>query len=329
MATPIHPDAQRTYRARKCWTQEQLAEATRGVSLPTIKRIESTKNGTYSAQDRVAEMLAKALGQSVEDLSKAPTKGEAGEETLRSMGFRPLRTMVDGETALAFNMVQHIYGISVRSQIEMAPLFAALLAEGSLIWRRKRVAAIEEAYAKLQELGGGHCSFVYAAGRVDEGSAKERESIAKRDLFGVHVSEHAFECGYDSSLNNPFADFLGTLACETETPTITLEKKFGGWTGGGLPHYRIGADIIERLTGGNLDAEYALLRGHVRLKDIPEELRGAEKEAERVAWMIERIPGEERTARLTEQNELLALFDVEEEGTHTPSQEVPEVNSNA
>jgi hypothetical protein len=117
----------------------------------------------------------------------------------------------------------------------MAPLFAALLAEGSLAWRRKRVEAIEEASAALQELGGGHCSFVYAAWRVDEGTAEERESIAKRDLFGVQASEQAFDCGYNRSANNPFADYLEKFASEAQAQTITFDKGFGWKTSEGLP----------------------------------------------------------------------------------------------
>jgi transcriptional regulator with XRE-family HTH domain len=311
MTTPIHPEALKTYRARKHWTQEQLADATQGpkrVSLPTIKRVESTKGSTYPANDRVAEVLAKALGVSIEDLSRGPSEAEDREEALRKFGYRPLRTIVDAETALAFSMVQHIYDIPIRSQIEMAPLFAALLAEGSLAWRRKRVEAIEEASAKLQELGGGHCSFVYAARRVDDGADEERESITKRDLFGIQASEQAFDCGYDRSANNPFADYLEKFASETQAQTITFDKDFGWKTSEGLPKYRIGAEIIERLTGEDPDAEYALLRGHVRLKDIPDELLGDGKEAERVAWMVKRIPGEELAARKAERHELLTLI---------------------
>lgn len=77
MATPIHPDALRAYRARKSrpWTQEQLAESTRGkhkVSLPTIKRIESTKSGCYAANDRVAAALANALGVKIKGSFDTP-----------------------------------------------------------------------------------------------------------------------------------------------------------------------------------------------------------------------------------------------------------------
>ncbi|TVR80058.1 MAG: XRE family transcriptional regulator [Rhodospirillales bacterium] len=311
MATSIHADSLKTYRARKHWTQEQLAVATKGpnkVSLPTIKRIESTKDGTYLANDRVAEALAKALGVKIEDLSQPPPQEEDQEASLRKFGYRPLRTMLDAETALAFNMVQHIYGIPIRSQIEMAPLFAALLAEGSLAWRRKRVEAIEEASAHLQELGGGHCSFVYATWRVDEGAAEERESIEERDLFGVRASEQAFDCGYDRSTNNPFADYLEMFAQEAQAKTIAFDKDFGWKTSEGLPKYRIGADIISQLTGDDSDAEYALLRGHVRLKDIPADLLSDEKKSDRVAWMIARIPEVDLARRKAERDELSALL---------------------
>jgi transcriptional regulator with XRE-family HTH domain len=338
MTKPINPKALKAWRTRKNWTQEQLADATQGpkrVSLPTIKRIESTKSSTYPANDRVAEALAKALRISIEDLSKGPSEAEDREESLRKFGYRPLRTMLDAETALAFNMVQHIYGIPIRSQIEMAPLFAALLAEGSLAWRRKRVEAIEGASAKLQELGGGHCSFAYTVWRVDEGAVAERESITKRDLFGVQASEWAFDCGYDRSANNPFADYLEKFASENQAQTITFDKGFGWKTSEGLPKYRIGAEIIERLTGEDPDAEYALLRGYVQLKDIPDELLGDDKEAERVAWMIERIPGEELAARKAERDKWAwldpsaLLNGPDEKSNHTPSQDKREGDDHA
>jgi len=327
MASPIHPEALKAYRGRKQWTQRQLADATQGrnnVSLPTIKRIEAAKHGAYPANDRVAGELAKALGVRIEDLSRPPSAAEDREASLRKFGYRPLRTMVDGETALAFHMVQHIYGIPIRSQIEMAPLFAALLAEGSLAWRRKRVEAIEEASAKLQELGGGHCSFVRAALHVDDGTAEERHSIAKRDLFGVQASEQAFDWGYDRSMNNPFADYLEHFASQASMQTITFDKEFGWKTSEGLSNYRIGADIIEQLTGGDPDAEYALLRGHARLKDIPEELLGDGREPERVAWIIARIPAEELAARKAEFDELSALINIDLSDGNAPSQDKPD-----
>jgi len=328
MTTAIHPNALRSFRDRKHWTQEQLAEATKGknkVSLPTIKRIESTKGGTYPANDRVAEGLAKALGIAVDELSKPPADEAEREASLRQFGYRPLRTMLDAETAMAFNMVQHIYGIPIHSQIVMAPLFAALLAEGSLAWRRGRVAEIEDAAERLMNLGGGHFSFAHAAYRSIDGAAEERASIGKRDLFGEHVGSDAFDLGFDPSQNNPFADFLDQFATQVEAKTVSFERDAGWKTSEGMPEYRIGADIIRELTGADPDAEYALLRGHVKLKEIPANLLGEEHEVDRIAWIVSRIPAEELEKRRRERDELLSLLgDLELSGRAEMSDEAKE-----
>lgn len=311
MTTPILPEAVKFHRDRKRWTQEDLAEATKGrnkVSLPTIKRIESTKGDTYPAQDRIAEALSKALGVSVDDLTKAPSPEQDHEEALRKFGYRPLRTMIDAETTLAFNTVQHIYGISIRSQIEMAPLFAALLAEGSFAWRRNRVTEIEDAAANLMALGSGHFSFANSAYRAEDGAAAERDSIAKRDLFGKSAPDEAYDLGFDPSENNPFADYLAQFAREVDAKAVTFDKSLGWKTAEGLPSYQIGADIIAELTGDDPDAEYALLRGHVRFKDVPKDLLGSENLPERIDWMIDRIPEGERAERQAEQERLSSLL---------------------
>ncbi len=311
MTILIHPAALKAHRNRKRLTQEQLADATRGpdkVSLPTIKRIENSKDGRYQANKRVAEALAKALGISVAVLSQPPSATEDHEAALKEHGFRTLRTVLDAETAFAFKMVEHIYGIPIRSQIEMAPLFTTLLAEASLAWRLERADEIEEAADRLTQLGSGHFSYAAAADNaVANGAAGERESIARRDLFGEHIGDEAFDFGFDPSLNNPFADFLEHLTKKVEAKTISFDKSLGWKTSQGLPEYRIGAEIIEDLTGDDPDAKYALLRGHVRLKDFPQEFLGEEKKAERIAWMIARIPQEEIAKIKAERDELSAL----------------------
>jgi transcriptional regulator with XRE-family HTH domain len=310
MTTKIHPAALKHYRDKNRWTQEQLAEATKGknrVSLPTIKRIESTKSAFYRAEGRTAEGLAKALGVTADALSKPPTNEAEREASLKKFGYRPLRAMLDAETALAFNMVQHIYGIPVHSQIVMAPLFAALMAEGSLAWRRERVVEIEEAAAKLMALGGGHFAFANSAYRAEEGAYHERKCIQNRDLFGKDVADDVYDLGYDPSQNNPFADFIKHFATQVGAKTISFECDSGWKTSEGMPGYRIGAEFISDLTGDDPDAEYALLRGHVRLKDIPVHLLGDEHSGERIAWIISRIPSDELEKRKAEMAELLDL----------------------
>lgn len=311
MTKMIHPEALKQYRNLKRWTQDQLAAATRGpskVSLPTIKRIEGTREGAYRANDRVAVALSKALGVSPEDLSSVPSGERNNEQELRKLGYRQVRRMIDGRTALAFSMVRHLYGISIQSQIEMAPLFAALLAEGSFAWRRKRLEAIEAAARRLESLGGGHFSFANAAYRALDGAVDERASIEKRDLFGEHVGDEAYDLGFDPSTNNPFSDYLKMLASEVEAKTVTFTEGFGWKTSEGLPEYEIGAQLIEQLTANDPDAEYAVLSGRVQPEDVPEALLGDDRSAERVAWMVERIPSEELAARKSTRAELMAAL---------------------
>jgi hypothetical protein len=253
--------------------------------------------------------LAKALGITTDDLSRSPSEEKLIDKYLRMEGYRQLNTKVDPETSLGFDMVSEIYGVSKRSQIDMAPLFTALLAEASLTWRRERVAEIEEVADRLWNLGGGHFSFANAAYRSIDGAHAERQSIEKRDLFGEDVGDDAFDFGFDPSENNPFADFLEHLANKIEAKTISFDRTYGWKTSEGLPNYRIGADIISKLTGDDPDAEYALLRRHVRLEEVPDDLLGEEKKAERIAWMIERIPEEEISKIRAEEQEISALFE--------------------
>jgi len=307
----IVPATLKSLRERRKMSQTQLADATRGrntVSVPTIKRIE-TASEVYDANPRVAQGLALALGVSVEDLAKVSTNTKDRVRELRELGLRSVKATIDAETALAFDMVQHLYGISTRSQIEMAPLFAAILAEASLAWRRKRVAQIETAAAELMSQGGGHYSFTFAAARVEEGAHQEHVSIEKRDFFGRHASDDAYELGYDPAKNNPFTDFLAHLIKDVEAHHIGLLVTGLGWkTDEGLPEYRIGSEFLANLTGSDPDAEHALLHGHVRIKDIPADLMGQEREGQRVAWLIARIPEEERRRIEEQRAELAALF---------------------
>ena len=77
------------------------------------------------------------------------------------LGYRVLNELVRAENALSFDMVEHLYGVPADRQIVVAPLLFALAAEGSLAWRKEKVAAIDEAVEKLATLAGsaGHLSF--------------------------------------------------------------------------------------------------------------------------------------------------------------------------
>ena len=141
MSHPIRPETLKSLRERKGLSQAKLEarsdEMRQKVGIATIKRIETwTETDMYMASTTVAERLAKVLGVDVEALAKAPSADSPDlSKKLRKLGMRQLRVAVHENTSLAFRMVEHLYNIPVRAQIEMAPLCMALLAEGSLVWR--------------------------------------------------------------------------------------------------------------------------------------------------------------------------------------------------
>jgi hypothetical protein len=63
---------------------------------------------------------------------------------------------------------------------------------------------------------------------------------------------------------------------------------------GGLPDWPVFAAWFEELTGEDWLAVEAIEKGHVKVSAIPPELMGPEKRTERVAWLIEQIPADER-----------------------------------
>ena len=294
----IRSDTLKAYRKRHSMSQADLSRATEGperVSISSIKRIESA-NGEYEANPRIAKRLAEVLKVQPEALAKEPRAPEEAERRLRDYGYRPLKAMIDSETALAFQMVEHLYGIPARSQVLMAPLFCALLAEGSFAWRRESLAEIEGAAHTLLSIAGGHLSFAGSLGSVTEGAFREGRSIEARDVFGRQLLDDFMNENFDPQDRNPFADYLQAFAEKSGAKDISFDPDgLGGWkTSEGLPEYRIAPDVVETLTGGDRWAAFALRHGFARIRDIPDHLMGKEESTERIEWLASKVPVEER-----------------------------------
>ncbi len=294
----ILPETLKALRKRHGLSQADLSEVKNGrgsVSTSTIKRIESAKGG-YEANPRVAKKLAKALKVQPEDLAKEFRPQEDTEKQLRDVGYRTLKAVVDGETELAFQMVELLYGIPKQSQILMAPLFSALLAEGSLAARREQLGEIEAAAKTLNSMAKGHLMFAGDVAGVTDGADEERQSIKSRDIFGRNMVNEWPNSLFDPDKQNPFADYLQAYCDKTGAENIVFDPdEFGEWkTREGLPEYRIAPDFIKKLTGGDFWAEFALRRGHATILDIPKELRGPEVIEERVNWLAAKVPAKVR-----------------------------------
>ena len=314
MKQPIRPDTLRALRERRGLSQAKLEarseEMRQKVGVATIKRIETwSETETYMASPTVAERLAKVLGVDVEELANEPKADDVDRmKELRRVGMRQLRTAVHENTALGFRMNEYLYGIPIRTQIEMAPLCMALIAEGSLAWRKRRLAEIDEKAEQLMSLGGGNFSFAQAVWRTQEASHDEEESIRKRDVFGRYVAEDTYSLGYNPNKNNPISDYIRELATEIGSSDVTLDPESFEIGPLGFPEYRIGADLVHEITGGDADAEYALACGHAHISDIPESMLGAENTERRVEWLISKIPEGELFDRNGRRAELLSLL---------------------
>lgn len=267
-------------------TQMQLSERA-GVGVATIKRIESLKQPSQHHR-HVAERLAKAFGVEVAELAKPPSTN--GDADPRQFGFREIRLPLRGTTLLAFDAVASVYGISLRSQIEMAPLFTALLAEACLAWRRERNAEIRDQAQLLSVQGTGHFAFAQAADRIRECADAEDASIARKDIFGRFLPEDSLEFGYDLDETNPFADYLADLASKVALTTLELHPGRGFDTKEGLPEYEVPEELLDEISGGDADARFGLTHGFVRLGDVPQDLLAAHRKAERARWVKDRIP---------------------------------------
>ena len=311
----INPKTLKQCRERASLSQQGLADVSK-VSKKTIARIESGKS---SANSNTVSRLAEALGVQPQDLS-----GQTGpdERARRLSEFCTLKAPIHLNTGLALQMVEKHYGISRRNQIAMAPLFAALLAEGSLAWRRRLHKEAEEAAGKLEEADHGHSLLMIAAGKAMDALDCEQESIEQRDIFGERVFELAEERWADPYPADPFTRYLQRLAEESGSELIRIlpearsrddfDKHDDWMTSSQFAHssvyYSIDPAELDRLAGDGRWARMALRRGHAPVADIPEHLLDDDASEERTAWLESKMPQDEREEVEAEDRNFLARF---------------------
>ncbi len=303
----ISPQVLKTLRKQANLSQQGLAEISR-VSKPTIARIELGKN---SANTTTIERLAKALKVKPEELADNPKKdGESREGERQASGYRTLKLTVQNATALSFRMVELKYGLSQAQQIHLAPLFAALMAEASLVWRKKKIKKAWEAIDNLGAVVSGHPGFVIAAHRARQPLEIEQDSIDKGDVLGDKFWDDSPDFDNDGERwLNPFSRYLQHLTKVVDSPFIefywaedhfstewTTSVGYSEWTtsvgfsGDDELLYSLGETELARLTGFDHWAETALLDFHIDIADIPAELWGGDATAERLAWLKRQIP---------------------------------------
>ena len=204
--------------------------------------------------------------------------------------------------------------------LNLAPLFFALLAEGSLAWRRAELVKAREAISQLSEFGGrSRCGFAAPVRHAQEETDVEEQAIARGDLFVDPLEPDCEEQPLEEWFTSPFADYLCKLADDLGKPELVdLDPASHGRVSARLsmPAYRIYSEDLTKVAPLESDAMYALHSGDAGLADIPDEVMASDAGG-RQRWLEDRLtPASREWLDRREQiaSKLRLLVDAESEG---------------
>ena len=293
----IDPERLSRLRKEKRLTRPQLAKRSE-ITERTIQRLENEPQRCQKSREDTLNRLAKALGVEPGVLTgdlPLPESDKAPDPKFVQIGAQ-----IAPKARLAYDLIKRRYGVRATEIINMAPLFFALLAEGSLAWRSEKIEEAEEAKSRLGEIDGfWRGSLVSGEITLDFGIAAEQASIDKADLFGEHLFSNAdttfidVDDLFDPSKDNPFASYLRELKAKLAISGIVDVDSGGTRFGAPLkfPDYDICRDELDSIANGSARAKMALETGYARLSEIPEELRAEDAGEERAKWLEDRLPG--------------------------------------
>ncbi len=159
------------------------------------------------------------------------------------------------------------YGVHPRDVLELAPLLFFVVAERSLLDRRRRVEGIYAVFDEGEERlrnDAGHLDRILpiCRGRADEMLSQEEESIAKGDIFGRLVQS---EDWYRRD-EGPFVTFVQKLA----EGLLEDPMEFIGSSFGDIPNwYVVAEDTLRECTGLSGDEQWEdEILSHIRNGDI-------------------------------------------------------------
>ena len=293
----IDPKRLSHLRKEKGWSRPQLFGRS-GITVRTIQRLESESESQryQKSQEHTVNSLAKAL-----DVKPGVLTGELPlpkSDKVPAYDPSPVRmgAQIAPKARLAYDLVKIRYGVSATDIINMAPLFFALLAEGSLAWRREKLKEAYEAIDRLEQIDGfWRGGLSGAESYMEEGTAAEENSIDKADMFGEHLFSDAsilMDDFFDPSTDNPFASYLCKLKAELDIPGVVHVDSDDLMFGSPLkfPDYDICRDELDGIANDSRWAKMALESGHVRLSEIPEELMAEDAGEERAKWLEDKLP---------------------------------------
>lgn len=259
-------------------TRARLAEMA-GISVKSLKRIEQGKASNRNTTER----LAKALDTTPEALCAAPD-AEArrkAQKTLEELGYKDVVVRLDRPTRLALRLVLDRYGVGIPTLIKLTPLFAVILFEKALAERRTQLAAFEAAWDAA--LAQSPIHLPHALHSIDNALICEENSISANDICGAAREDDVF----NPDGLNLFERFLRAFTADIDSDLIDIDEA----SGVSLDSLRFSVldGPLNDLTNGDRRALFALENDHVRLRDMPPALRGADQSEARAAWLASHV----------------------------------------
>ena len=308
----------RSLRQKQGLTRPQLAERAK-ITVRTIQRLENEPQQCQKSRKDTLERLAKALG--VKEGEEGVLTGELPlPESDKAPASDSERVQIGAQIApkarLAYDLIKRRYGVSATEIITMAPLFFALLAEGSLAWRREKLKELKEGIDRLKQIDGFWREYnvhLFALTVDNNDIETEEASIDKVDLFG----EHLLGCAtydLDPSTDNPFASYLRQLKDELDIPGVVDVDSGHPMFGSPLrfPAYDICRDELDRIANNSdsvKDQKKKIKDLEKGMKDLEKGMKDRIKKIEemgRIETYPEGVSKEEvGRERLKEHNELL------------------------
>lgn len=284
----IDPDCLRKLRQQKGLSRPQLAERAK-ITARTIQRLENEPQRTQKSQEHTLNGLAKALSVEPDVLIGELPLPESDEMLADNPERVQIGAQIAPKTRLAYDLTKRRYGVSVTEVINIAPLLFALLAEGSLAWRREKLQATYEAIDHLRQI-----ESKFEHGIVDgliwteEGLEAEAHSIDENDLFGKELYDFSGDMPFDPSTNNPFVSYLRKLADDLAIPDVVSVEPDDLSFGSPLkfPDYDV---CLKELDSDEDIVRLCLIAGRVRLSDMPEELMAEDAQEERKKWLEDNL----------------------------------------
>ena len=286
----IDSDRLRTIRKWKKLSRPDLEQAS-GINMRTIQRLENEPDKSKSTREDTVNRLAKALDVEPSVLTGELPLPEPDQPPDSEPDPIRIGAQIPPKVRLAYDLIKRRYGVNATDVITMAPLFFALLAEGSLARRREELDVAKNHWAQIESSHG-----VFGAAEVvaEMNAGAEEESIDKNDIFGEHLlsdNDGMTDVAFDPSENNPFTGYLWKLATVLEIPGVihVVGGKLCFGSPAEFPDYNVWQDEIIRITNGSSVAKRALETGFARLPDIPKELMEEDKDSERQQWLENRL----------------------------------------